>query len=116
MYMSKSIAAAVAFLFAVAVPLPASATPQEEAYIAARDKYLKHFETGDPAKDPVQKDMDRAIADLKDKLEAIIGPVAVKGVDPKPRNNLVRCHPVMTPSAISTGSPMAHWATSGWSW
>ena len=32
--------------------------------------------------------MDRAIADLKDKVEAIIGPVTVKGVDPKPHNNL----------------------------
>ena len=86
--MSKSIVVAVAFLFAVAMPPAASATPQEDAYTAARDKYLKHFEAGDPAKDAVQKDMDRAIADLKVKLEAIIGPVTVKGIDPKPRNNI----------------------------
>jgi hypothetical protein len=86
--MSKSIAAAVAFLFAVAMPPAASATPQEDAYTAARDKYLKHFEAGNPAQDAVQKDMDRAIADLKVKLEAIIGPVTVKGIDPKPRNNI----------------------------
>ncbi len=86
--MTKLIAAALGLVLAAGLPLAASATPQEDAYIAARDKYLKHFETSDPAKDADQKAMDRAIADLKDKVEAIIGPVTVKGVDPKPHNNL----------------------------
>ena len=69
--------------------LPAAATPQEDAYIAARDKYLKQFEKADPEKDKnVDKEQERAIADLQKQLEAIIGPIAVKGFDPKPRNNI----------------------------
>ena len=86
--MSKAIAAVLALVLAAGATFPASATPQEDAYIVARDKYLKRFEKVDFSNDAAQKEMDRAIADLKDKLEAIIGPVAVKGVDPKPRNNL----------------------------
>ena len=86
--MKKSIAAAAALLLAAALPFAAAATPQEDAYIAARDKYLKRFEKADFSKDAAQKEMDHAIADLKDKLEAIIGPVALKGSDARPHNNL----------------------------
>jgi hypothetical protein len=86
--MSKSIAAAIALLLAACLPVAALATPQEDAYVAVRDKYLKRFEKVDFSNDAAQKEMDRAIAELKDKLEAIIGPVAVQGSDVKPHNNL----------------------------
>jgi hypothetical protein len=88
-HMSKSIAAAaVALALAAGLPFAALATPQEDAYIAARDKYLKKFDKADFSSDAADKEMVRAIADLKDKLEAIIGPVALKGGDVKPHNNL----------------------------
>src|SRR5215468_4695911 len=58
-YMSKSIVAAVALLLVAGLPIAASATPQEDAYIAARDKYLKHFEKADFSNDAAQKEMDR---------------------------------------------------------
>jgi len=86
--MSRLIAAVVTLVLVARLPLAAAATPQEDAYIAARDKYLKRFEKTDFSSDAAQKEMDRAIADLKDKLETIIGPITVRGVDPKPRNNL----------------------------
>ncbi len=60
----------------------------EDAYIAARDKYLKKFDKADFSNDAAQKEMDRAIADLGARLEAIIGPVTLKGSDLKPHNNL----------------------------
>ena len=86
--MSKSIAVAVALVLAAGLTFAASATPQEDAYFAARDKYLKKFDKADFSNDAADKEMARAIADLKDKLEAIIGPVALKGTDLKPHNNL----------------------------
>ncbi len=86
--MSKSIAAAVALVLAAGLSFAASATPQEDAYIAARDKYIKRFDKADFSNAAADKDMARAIDDLKDKVAAIIGPVAIKGVDPKPHNNL----------------------------
>jgi hypothetical protein len=89
MHMSKFRAAAAAVALAIVVgwPAAASATPQEDAYISARDKYLKRFDKAD-INDTAQKEMDRALAELKDKVEAIIGPVALKGSDAKPHNNL----------------------------
>jgi hypothetical protein len=81
-------AAVVALALVAGLPFAAAATPQEDAYIAARDKYLKHFEKADFSNDAAQKEMDRAIADLTGKVEAIIGPVALKGSDVKPHNNL----------------------------
>src|SRR5258708_23276239 len=86
--MSRLIAAAVVLVLTAGLPVAAAATPQEDAFIAARDKYLKRFETDNASNESAQKEMDRAIADLKGKLEAIIGPVAVKGVDPKSHNNI----------------------------
>lgn len=88
--MSKFRAGAVAVLMLVGLfSPPAAATPQENAYITARDKYLKRFEKADPEKDKAaESDEKRAIADLEKQLEAIIGPVAVKGFDPKPRANV----------------------------
>jgi hypothetical protein len=86
--MSKSIAAALALVFVAGLPLMAAATPQEDAYVVARDTYIKRFDKADFSNDAADKEMARAIDDLKDKLETIIGPVAVKGVDPKPHNNL----------------------------
>ncbi len=86
--MSKSIVAVVAAVLAASLPCAASATPLEDAYVAARDKYFKRFDKADFNNEAAQKDMDRAIGDLKDKLQAIVGAVAVKGVDPKPHNNL----------------------------
>jgi hypothetical protein len=85
--MSKFRAAAVAFAIVVGLPIAASATPQEDAYIAARDKYLKRFEKAD-FNDAMQKEMDRALVDLQDKVAAVIGPVALKGGDTKSHNNL----------------------------
>jgi hypothetical protein len=87
-HMSKFIAAAVALVLAAGLMFAASATPQEDAYFAARDKYLKKFDKADFSKDATDKEMARAIDDLKDKLEAIIGPVALKGSGVKPHNNL----------------------------
>lgn len=86
--MSKLVAAALVLAVATGVPFTAAATPQEDAYIAARDKYLKRFDKVDFSTDAAQKEMDRAIADLTDKVEAIIGPVALKGSNVKPHNNL----------------------------
>jgi hypothetical protein len=81
--------ALVAALLAGSLPLSAGATPPEDAYIAARDKYLKHFEKDDPASsDAARKDEDRAIADLEKQLKAIIGPVKLKGIDAAPRNQV----------------------------
>jgi hypothetical protein len=71
----------------VAVPLAAAATPQEDAYIAARDKYLKHFERIDPAaSEAATKEEQLAIGDLEGQLKTIVGPMVVKGADPAPRS------------------------------
>jgi hypothetical protein len=78
--------ALAALLFAA--PLAAArATSLEDAYIAARDRYLKHFEQI-AASEAADKEQKPAIDDLEKQLKAIIGPIAVKGVDPTPRSNV----------------------------
>ena len=83
--MSKLIAAAIALAIVAGVPLAAAATPQEDAYIAARDKYLKRFDKVD-SNDATQKEMD-AIAD-QGQGRGDHQSVALKGSDAKPLNNL----------------------------
>jgi len=80
------LSAALAALL-VAARLAAAATPLEDAYIAARDKYLKHFEQIDPVtSEAAAKEEKLAIADLEGRLKTIVGPVAVKGTDGAPRS------------------------------
>jgi hypothetical protein len=87
MHMSIFRSVAVALAIVAGLPVVAFATPQEDAYIAVRDKFLKRFDKAD-INDATQKEMDRALAELKDKVAAIIGPIALKGSDVKPHNNL----------------------------
>jgi len=77
-------------VLALLLPLSAAgATPLEDAYIGARDKYLKHFQQNDPTQDEAgRKAEERAVADLVKQLEAIVGPLKLQGVDGKLRANV----------------------------
>ncbi len=75
--MRPAVCALVALFF---VPSPAPAATQEEDYVAARDAAIasiKKVEAKNPDAD-VSKTDRKALADLEKRLQAIIGPLAVK--------------------------------------
>lgn len=70
----------LALTLAMLVPGLAQAASPEEAYLAARDKAVTALSaaTSDgTGEDPAYK---KAVADLKDQLSSIVGPVTVKGL------------------------------------
>ena len=73
--MKPLIAASLAIL--LALPAAASAASPEQAYLAARDAYIKVFSRDEP--DPESKKHERALADLEAQLRKIIGPTTLPG-------------------------------------
>jgi hypothetical protein len=73
--MEKLIALGLAIL--LAIPVAASAASPEQAYLAARDAYIKAFDRGEP--DPDFEKHKRALADLETQLRRIIGPTTLPG-------------------------------------
>lgn len=67
----------IALSLAVLLALPASAASPEQAYLAARDAYIKAFSHGET--DPDFEKHKRALADLETQLRRIIGPTTLQG-------------------------------------
>jgi hypothetical protein len=61
----------------LALPGPASAASPEQAYLAARDAYIKALSRGET--DPDFEKHKRALADLETQLRRIIGPTTLQG-------------------------------------
>jgi hypothetical protein len=61
----------------LALPGPASAASPEQAYLAARDAYIKALSRGET--DPDFEKHKRALADLETQLRKIIGPTTLPG-------------------------------------
>ncbi|MBG0810848.1 hypothetical protein IY145_15880 [Methylosinus sp. H3A] len=73
--------APLAFLLAF-VPLAASAVTPEEAYLASRDRHiakLRKLEAAGKAAGQAEANEKKALKELDEKMEAIIGPVSVEG-------------------------------------
>src|SRR5581483_1902609 len=67
------------------------AASPEDAYLAARDKYVAQFKAMEKAKvnsDKIDAAHTKAIADLEEKLRGIVGEVSVKGVPSTGKINL----------------------------
>ena len=87
-----------AFLMVAGLLLtPAAATPAEDAYIAARDAAIAKVKAATEAepKNPTGDDDDKVIAldnqelaGLENQMRAIVGPLAIKGLDGKSAINL----------------------------
>ncbi|MFG1412378.1 hypothetical protein V5G24_14805 [Xanthobacter sp. VTT E-85241] len=76
-----------ALLLAAALPASAFGGPAENAYIAARDKYVAAIAAAEKAganNDAVFKQDERARADLEKQMTALLGPLAFKGLEKKP--------------------------------
>jgi hypothetical protein len=58
--------------------IPAKAASPEDAYLAARDDYIKRFEQS-AHDDPSYEAHQRALADLQAKLRQVVGPLSLKG-------------------------------------
>jgi hypothetical protein len=65
----------------VLLAIPARATSLEDAYLAARDRYIKRFEKS-PNDDATYEAHTRALADLQAKLRQVIGPTHLDGFSP----------------------------------
>jgi hypothetical protein len=76
-----------AALFLMIVPVAGQATPLEDAYIAARDRYIEKFKPLE-WNDDVAKQHDAALHDLEKQLQRIIGPVSIKGFSGRGKINL----------------------------
>ena len=61
--------------------IPARAASLEDAYLAARDGYIKRFEKS-PSDDATNEAYTRALADLEAKLRQVIGPTHLDGFSP----------------------------------
>jgi hypothetical protein len=61
--------------------IPASAASLEDAYLAARDGYIKRFEKS-PQDDATYEAHTRALADLQAKLRQVVGPTHLDGFSP----------------------------------
>jgi hypothetical protein len=70
---------AVSFALLLALPAAASAASPEQAYLAARDAYVKAFSHGEADPDPDPEKHTRALADLETQLRKIIGPTTLAG-------------------------------------
>jgi hypothetical protein len=64
------------------------AASPEDSYIAARDRYIKIFETSDPGDDKVNERHEAALAELAAQLQQIVGPTDIKGFPATPKGNL----------------------------
>ena len=62
-------------------PLGAAAVSPEEAYLAARDRYIASFKATPSAKDEkaVFARHDKAVRDLEQQLKPIVGPFSASG-------------------------------------
>jgi hypothetical protein len=68
---------ALSLTILLALPAAGSAASPEQAYLAARDAYIKALSRGEP--DPDFKKHERALADLETQLRKIIGPTTLPG-------------------------------------
>src|SRR5437660_458104 len=67
------------------------ATPLEDTYIAARDRYIetfKKYEDAHQSNDRSDEEAGRALRDLEAQLQRIIGPVSIKGFSGAGKINL----------------------------
>jgi hypothetical protein len=76
-------------------PIGAAAISPEEAYLAARDRYIASFKTTPSAKDEkaVFARHDKAIRDLEHQLKPIVGPFSASGFPAEGKLNLVSLFP-----------------------
>jgi hypothetical protein len=72
------------------VPVAASATPAEDFYIAARDRYIEGFKKTADTKNLAARDKqgNLAMRDLGKQMRDIVGPVAIKGFSTKGKLDL----------------------------
>lgn len=81
-----SIIAGTCILVGTAVFVATAATP-EDGYIAARDAAIKSFKGEGDIDEPTRKREEAARADLQKRLQAMLGQVAIKGIEAPPRLN-----------------------------
>jgi hypothetical protein len=73
------------------LPIGAAALSPEDAYLAARDRYIASFKTSASAKDEkaALARQDHAVRDLEEQLKAIVGPFSASGFPAEGKLNLV---------------------------
>ena len=76
-------------------PIGAAAVSPEDAYLAARDRYIASFKTTASAKDEKAAFArhDKAVRDLEQQLKAIVGPFSASGFPAEGKLNLVSLFP-----------------------
>jgi hypothetical protein len=76
-------------------PIGAAAVSPEDAYLAARDRYIASFKTTASAKDEkaVFARHDKAVRDLEQQLKLIVGPFSASGFPAEGKLNLVSLFP-----------------------
>jgi hypothetical protein len=76
-------------------PIGAAAVSPEDAYLAARDRYIASFKTTASAKDEKAAFArhDKAVRDLEQQLKSIVGPFAMSGFPAEGKLNLVSLFP-----------------------
>jgi hypothetical protein len=76
-------------------PIGAAAVSPEEAYLAARDRYIASFNATASAKDEkaVFARHDKAVRDLEQRLKPIVGPFSAPGFPAEGKLNLVSLFP-----------------------
>src|SRR5208283_1009565 len=76
-------------------PIGAAAVSPEDAYLAARDRYIASFKTTASAKDEqaVFARHDKAVRDLEQQLKPIVGPFSASGFPAEGKLNLVSLFP-----------------------
>jgi hypothetical protein len=78
----------LALILSVSAAVCALAASPVDAYIAARDAYVKKFADVDPGNEAYDKAHDAALRDLAARLKKIIGPSEFKGFPKEPTINL----------------------------
>lgn len=91
----RKIAAILVASIVLLAPIGASAVSPEDAYLAARDRYIASFKTPASAKDEkaVIARHDKALLDLEQQLKPIVGPFSTPGFPAKGKLNLVSLFP-----------------------
>src|SRR5580700_2928646 len=76
-------------------PICAAAVSPEDAYVAARDRYIASFKTTASAKDEKAAFArhDKAVRDLEQRLKSIVGPFSATGFPTEGKLNLVSLFP-----------------------
>jgi hypothetical protein len=76
-------------------PVRAAAVSPEDAYLAARDRYIASFKTSASAKDEKAAFArhDKAVKDLEERLKSIVGPFSASGFPAEGKLNLVSLFP-----------------------